>query len=172
MVKKIEIKGLSKREVEVIAWLEFYEKYFFTSKDIAHFFKNKQILYSAIKKLMKKKRIIKLNRNKYYLVPIKAKSGKWTEYPFIIADEMFNKEGYYIGGWAAANYWGLTEQVPMQISIYTNKRQGKNTILNTKFIFHRVRKETKKKVVIRKIKNHTFKILSKKASEKWLRLRQ
>ncbi|MBU1103640.1 MAG: hypothetical protein KJ600_03740 [Nanoarchaeota archaeon] len=168
---KNKIKGLSEREVKVIAWLEFHQKYFFTSDDISHFFKNKQIMYSAIKRFMKKNRIIKLNQKKYYLVPIKAKSGSWSEHSFIIADETLNSEGYYIGGWSAANYWKLTEQIPMKISVYTNKRQGKKTILNTKFIFHRIRKENIRKSVIRKIRGHSFRILSKKESEKWLKLR-
>lgn len=167
--KKTSIRGLSGREVEIIAWLEFHKKYFFISKDITHFFKTKMILYSAIKKLMKKGRIIKLNQRKYYLIPIKAKSGSWVEHPFIIADEMFDGEGYYIGGWTAANYWGLTDQVPMQIVVYTNKRQGKQTILSTKFIFHRVRKNSFKKPVVRKIENHFFRILNKKDSIEWLK---
>src|SRR3989344_1746180 len=128
--EKIEIKevskiaGLSKKEVEIISWLEFYQKYFFTSKDISSFFKNKNQRYNAIKSLLKKKRIIKLSREKYYLVPIRAKSGSWVENPFIIADEIFNGEKYFVGGFAAANYWKLSEQIPMQIDVYTTKRQG------------------------------------------------
>ena len=67
------IKGLSKREVEIIANLEFNKRYFFTSGEIDKFSKNKTQRYNIIKNLIKKKRIIKLNKKKYYLVPIKAK---------------------------------------------------------------------------------------------------
>ena len=168
-MKNTKIKGLSKKEVEIISWLEFYEKYFFSSKDIEKFFKNKTQRYNTIKSLTGKKRIIKLNKNKYYLVPIKAKTGLWIENPFIIADEIFNAENYFIGSWAAANYWKLTNQIPMQLDIYTTKRQGKTKIFNTRFIFHRTTANKLNKAVTKKIQSHTFKILNKKDTEKWLK---
>src|SRR3989344_1115572 len=122
--KSTEIKGLSQREVTVIAWLEFYQKYFFTSQDIEHFFSTKGELYNFIKRLVKKKRIIKLNQNKYYLVPMKAKSGGWAEEDFIIIDEICNSGGYYIGGWSAANYWRLTDQIPFWHDVFTTNKRG------------------------------------------------
>ena len=81
-----KITGLSQREVKIIAWLEFYQKYFFTIKEIEQFFKNKSQRYNTMKHLLKKKRIVKLNKEKYYLIPIKARTGGWTEDPFILAD--------------------------------------------------------------------------------------
>src|SRR3989344_6265650 len=92
------IKSLSQKEVEIIAWLEFYQKYFFTIKDIEHFFRDKSQRYNTIKNLLKKKRIVKLNQEKYYLVPIKARTGGWVEDPFILTDEIFNGKDYFIGG--------------------------------------------------------------------------
>ena len=79
-----KIAGLSSKEVSIISWLEFYQKYFFTSKDIAFFFDNKRAIYRIIEKLLRKKRMIKLNKNKYYLIPIKARTGKWSEHEFKI----------------------------------------------------------------------------------------
>jgi len=166
------INGLSAREVKMIAWLEFYKKYFFSSKDIAQFFKGKSTLYRGIQKLLKKKRIIKINQNRYYLIPIKAKSGSWSEHPFIIIDEICNGEKYYINGWASANYWHLTDQVPSAYDVYTTNRQGVKIILNTKIIFHRARKIDKSKIVTKKIKEHNFTIINKNGSKKWLRLRE
>ena len=162
------MKGLSQREVEIIAWLEFYQKYFFTSEDIRQFFNSKNTLYRGVQKLLMKKRIIKLNQNKYYLVPIKAKSGSWSEHPFIIIDEACNGENYYINGWASANYWHLTEQVPSIYDVYTANRQGKRIILNTRITFHRVRKIDKRGIAIKKIKDHNFTIMNKRSSKKWL----
>ena len=166
------IKGLSEREVKIIAWLEFYKKYFFSSKDIEQFFKGKNILYRGIQKLLSKKRIIKINQNRYYLVPIKAKSGSWSEHPFVIIDEICNGEKYYINGYASANYWHLTDQVPSSYDVYTTNRQGIKIILNTRIIFHRVRNIDKSKNVIKKIKEHNFTIMNKKESKKWLNLRE
>ncbi|MEI6731920.1 MAG: hypothetical protein WCK90_04550, partial [archaeon] len=61
----VEIKGLSRKETEIIAWLEFYQKYFFTIEDVKHFFSNKKQRYNIIQRLIRKKRIFKLNKEKY-----------------------------------------------------------------------------------------------------------
>lgn len=165
------IKGLSEREVNIIAWLEFEEKYFFYARDIQHFFKSKQILYSVIKRLMRKKRIIKLNLNKYYLIPIRAKSGSWVESSYILADEICNGKDYFIGGWASANYWRLTDQIPMRTDVYTTRRQGRIKILTSDFIFHRTTKERVRKADKKMIKGHSFYILNKKETKQWLKSR-
>jgi predicted transcriptional regulator of viral defense system len=172
-LEKISIKGLSKREVEIIAWLEFNKKYFFTIADVAHFFKNKKQRYNFIQKLIHKKRILKLNREKYYLVPIKAKSGKWIEEPFVVIDEMLNGKAYYIGGWGAANYWRLTDQIPFRFDVYTTRRQGKFNVLNAEITFHRSTKESiKNKGVIQNMQNHEFTMQNKEETEKWMKLRK
>ncbi len=165
------MEGLSKKEIEIISWLEFYERYFFTAEDIAKFTENKTKRYNIIKNLLKKKRIIKLNRTKYYLTPIKAKSGSWSEHPFIIAHESCNGKDYFIGGWAAANYWKLTEQIPMRIDVYTTRRQGRLEALNVKLVFHRTTKQKTGIAVARKLGKHNIMIQNKKDSRKWLKSR-
>ena len=164
------IIGLSKKELEIVSWLEFYQKHFFNLDDVNKFFRSKSQKYNSIKNLLKKKRIIKLARRKYYLIPIKAKSGSWVENPFIMADEIFDGKDYFIGCFAAANYWKLTDQIPAQIDIYTTKRQGKKTLLNTRFIFHRTtKKNIARKAIKASIGKHEFKILSKKEAKEWLK---
>jgi len=102
------------------------------------------------------------------LVPIKARYGTWTDHPLIVANEIMDGEKYYIGGWYAAYYWKLTDQVPMQVDIYTTRRQGKTNILNTRFVFHRTTKKNIKKAVTKKIGEHNFRIMSKENSKKWM----
>ena len=165
------LKGISKKEIEIISWLEFNQKYFFTSVDIEKFSKDKTQRYNLIKNLLKKKRIVKLNKTKYYLIPIKAKSGSWSEHSFIIADEVCNSEDYFIGGWAAANYWKLTEQIPMRVDLFTTKRQGKVQVLNTRIVFHRTTKKRLQYFVTKKIEQHEFKILNREESKEWLKSR-
>lgn len=165
------MKGLSKKEIEIASWLEFHKKYFFSSADIDRFSKNKIQRYNIIKNLVKKWRIVKLNKTKYYFIPIKAKSGSWAEHPFIIADEACDGRDYFIGSWASANYWKLTEQIPMQIDVYTTKRQGKIKVLNTRLAFHRTTKKRVKNAIVKTVEKHAFRIESKKDSEKWMRLR-
>ena len=166
------IMPLSQKEVEIIAWLEFYQKYFFIIKDIEHFFADKKQRYNTIQRLLKKKRIVKLNKDKYYLIPIKARTGGWAEDSFIIADEIFNGKNYFIGGWSAANYWRITDQIPFWIEVFTTKRQGKKVLLNTKFIFKRTTLKKIKKAIVKKIDEHTFLIMNKKEMKKWMRLRE
>lgn len=166
------LTNLSKKEIELISKLEFARKYFFTAADVDNISKNKTQRYNIIKNLLKKKRIVKLNRYKYYLVPIKARTGLWTEDSLILADEMFNGKDYFVGGWAAASYYHLTEQIPMQTDIYTTRRQGKKLLFNHRYVFHRTTKEKTKRAVIKTITGHTFKIIPKTEAKKWMRLRE
>ncbi len=162
------MKGISKKEIKVISRLEFDNTYFFTSGYIDKFSDNKTQRYNIIKNLIRKKRIVKLNRNKYYLIPIKARTGNWTEHPYLVADEIFEGDGYFIGGWAAANYWRLTDQIPMRSDIWTTKRQGKAEILGIKFQFHRTTNKRVEESVIEKIGEHPFRIQSKEKTKKWM----
>ena len=168
----VKIMGLSSKETEIIAWLEFYHKYFFTVDEIKHFFKNKKQRYNTIQRLLNKKRIVKLNKNKYYLIPIKARTGGWSEDPFILADEIMNGKDYFIGGWSAANYYGLTNQIPFWIEVFSTKRFGKSKILNTGFIFRKTTPKKIKKAVIKKVNKHSFRIMNKREMKKWMKLRE
>lgn len=162
------IKSLSEQEVRVIADLEFHEKRFFTRENIKHHFDSISKISYIIHRLKTKKRIVKLNRNKYYLIPIQSRTGRWSEEAFIIADEMMNGKEYYIGGWASAYYWKLTDQIPMKIEIFTNKRGGFAKILTETFIFKKTTQKRINNAVTKKIKMHEFKILNKKDTIKWL----
>ncbi|MBU1945946.1 MAG: hypothetical protein KKC54_03180 [Nanoarchaeota archaeon] len=165
------MKGLSDKEIEIVAYLEFEKKYFFTRKDIAGFFSSYNQTRHTIHKLIQKGRIISLNRDKYYLIPIKAKSGKWSEDSFTLIDEVMNGKDYFIGGWAAANYWRITEQIPMKIEVFTIKRQGIKRYLTTTIIFKRTTKKQLKNSITQKRGSHTFRIFNKDASRKWLKSR-
>ena len=159
------IKGLSNKEIRIVSYLELEEKRFFSKKDIREFFTSNNELNVYIHKLKEKGRIERINKDKYYLIPIKAYKG-WAEHPFIVADEMFNGKDYYIGGKAAANYWGLIDQLPTVIDVFSTKKQGTKKILGSVFKFRRVRKLVK--TIKRKIKDHDFLIATKRESKKWI----
>ena len=161
------MKGLSNKEIKVVSWLELENKRFFTRKDIKRFFKNENEMNVYIYKLKNKNRIIRINKNKYYLIPIKAYKNRWSEHPFILVDEIFNGKDYFIGGKAAAYYWGYIEQIPTEVDVYSTKKQGSKKIFNIKINFIRTSKRTMKNFVIRKIKNHKFIIANKKSALKW-----
>jgi predicted transcriptional regulator of viral defense system len=166
------LKGLSNQEIKLASELEFKGNYYFTRKDIVSLFENKKQITNMLYWLKKKERIIKLNRSKYYFVPIKARSGKWIEDIAITIDEILNGQNYFIGGWFAANYWGFTDQIPFQADVYTTRRQGKMKIFNMRIFFHRTSKKNLKKATIQKIQNHNFFILNKKEAKKWMKLKE
>ena len=165
------MKGLSAKEISLISFLELNEKFFFRRSDIKQFFKNYNEMSVYLHRLKKKGRIVKLNKTKYYLIPIKAFKGHWSEHPFIIIDEIFDGKDYYISGMAAAHYWGLIEQIPTQMEVRCTKKQGKRRILNFTIIFKRIRSIKPKDFVRRKIKGHSFLIASKDKVEEWLKSR-
>lgn len=161
------MKGISSKEIKVISWLELENKRFFTKKDIKQFFKNKNEMNVYIHKLKRKKRIIRINKDKYYLIPIKAYKDRWAEHPFIIIDEIFNGKDYFIGGKAAAHYWGHIEQIPTEIDVYSTKKQGSRKIFGVKINFRRTTKKNMKGFVTKKINDHEFIIANRKKSLKW-----
>lgn len=159
------MKGISRKEIDMISVLELKEKFFFTREDIRQFFRNDNEMNVYIHRLKKKGRIIRINKAKYYLIPVRAFRGYWSEHPFIVIDEIFNGKDYYISGMAAAHYWGLIDQIPAQIEVCCTKKQGKRKIFNFTIIFRRVRSLNAKNFVKQKIKGHDFNIITKKEIE-------
>jgi len=159
--------NLSDRAITVISDLEFQEKYYFTKKDIRKHFSSDKQLYDFIYNQRKNKRIIKLNKDKYFLVPIKARYRAWTDHPLIVADEIMNGKDYYIGGWYATKYWKLTDQVPMQVDIYSPNKYGTKKFMNKRYVFHRIRPDALKKCMKKQIQGHQFIILKKSETKKW-----
>ena len=169
----LKMSGISKNELKLVSDIEFRKKYYFSRQEIRHHFLNQKQMTNTIYTMRKKGRIIRLSKTKYFLVPIKARQGKWTDYPLIISDEMFNGQDYFVGGWYAAHYWKLTDQIPMQVDVFTTKRQGKINLLNSRFVFHRTTAQRiKTKSIVREIGKHHFKILSKREATKWMKSRR
>lgn len=168
----MSVKGLSNQEIKLASELEFKDNYYFTRKGISALFGNEKQMSNTLYWLKKKGRIIKLNRSKYYLIPIKARTGKWIDSIPIAIDEILNGKDYFIGGWFAANYWRLTDQMPFQADVYTTRRQGKMKIFNMRIVFHRTTKKNLEKAATQKIRNHPFAILNKKEAQKWIKSRE
>ena len=166
------MKGLSKIEIKIVSDLEFRQKYYFTKEDIRQHFSNRKQMTNIIYQLRTKGRIVRLNKDKYLLMPIRARMNKWTDNPLIIADEICNGTDYYIGGWSAANYWGITDQMPMQVDVYTTRRQGKFNILGNRIVFHRIRKKALEKAVTVNISNTPIKMIKKELAKQWMKSRE
>ena len=160
-------KSLSEKELKFISKLELKGKYFFTREEIKANFTSINEMNVYLYRLKKKERIIKLNKTKYYLIPIRAVDNKWSEHPFILIDEIMNGEDYCIVGKAAAHYWKLIEQIPREYEVYNTKKQESLTLFHTKINFKKRRKKNFPKSIERSIYNHKFIITTKKEAEKW-----
>ena len=165
-------RGLSNLEIRLASELEFRKKYYFTRNDIARLFENKKQLSNTIFGLRKKERVIKLNRSKYYFVPVKARTGKWVDEIAVAVDEILDGKDYFIGGWFAANYWRFTNQTPMQVDVYTTRRQGKMNLFNTRIVFHRTSRKSLAKAARQETNQHYFFVINRKEAGKWMKSKE
>ena len=161
-------KSLTEKEINFISKLELKEKYFFAREDIKDNFTSANEMNVYLHRLRKKGRIIKLNKSKYFLVPVKAVGNKWSEHPFIIIDEIMNGNDYCIVGKAAANYWKLIDQIPFEFEVYNTKIHKTIEIFHARLNFRKRRKKNIPKGVTRGIQNHKFVIAPKEESRKWI----
>lgn len=78
--------------------------------------------------LSKRGWIQRVRRGLYYILPLEAKPGQETmmDDPFILANQLFKE--YYIGGWSAAEYWALTDQIFNSVFIVTTENLRAKTI--------------------------------------------
>lgn len=77
----------------------------------------------------------------YIPVPLESRTSDVPiEEPWIIAEYLYNP--CYIGGWSAAEYWDLTEQIFRSIIVLTvqKPRNRKPVIRNTKYIVRTISK--------------------------------
>ena len=166
-VEKIMRRGLSEKELKLISELELNQKYFFKLSDVTKYFKNENERNVYIYRLKKKGRILKLNKNKYLLMPIKAIGNNWSEHPFILIDEIMNSKNYCIVGTASLNYWHLTDQIPQVFEVWNNRTHKKINILNTLISFKKHKLKDIPKNEKRQIYNHQFIIATKEESKRW-----
>ena len=65
--------------------------------------------------------LARVRRGLYVPVPLEAqKPGEWQEDPWIVAAEVFAP--CYIGGWSAAEHWGLTDQLFRELIVVSARR--------------------------------------------------
>ena len=84
--------------------------------------------------------LARIRRGAYIPVPIESESPDIAlEDPWAVAAAMF--EPCYIGGWSAAEHWGLTEQIFSSLCVMTTKRprDRKPMLRKTKLDLHTVR---------------------------------
>jgi predicted transcriptional regulator of viral defense system len=83
--------------------------------------------------------LARIRRGAYVAVPLEAPSAEVAlEDPWVVATQLFAP--CYIGGWSAAEHWGLTEQIFRTVCVMTASHPRKRTAMmrGTRFSIHSV----------------------------------
>ena len=83
--------------------------------------------------------LARVRRGWYILVPIEASEPwDWREDPWVLAETLFAPG--YLGGWSAAEHWGLTDQLFRTIYVVAGRtiRPRRQTVQGTDFIIRTV----------------------------------
>lgn len=83
--------------------------------------------------------VSRVQRGFYVFVPLEAESPDIAlEDPWLVADQLYNP--CYIGGWSAAEYWDLTEQIFRTLVVMTTRkpRNRKPVLKGTSFLLRTV----------------------------------
>ena len=84
----------------------------------------------------------RVRRGLYIQVPLESRTADIPlEDPWVIADRLFST--CYIGGWSAAEYWGLTEQIFRTVIVMTTRQVRDRTpiIKGTNFLLRTLSKK-------------------------------
>src|SRR4030042_1607207 len=118
-------RGLSSRERDILGQF-IHNKNSLTNQDIIEKFALSRLLANKILlRLMQKGWLRRGSRGIYTFVPLSSVDAEVApEDPWAIAMELFSP--CYIGGFSAAEYWDLTEQVFNTVVVFTTPPQRKN----------------------------------------------
>jgi len=134
--------GISDKNRKILDLINRTQKGPFTAKDVSKTLKlslkktGLLLTYFATKEWLSR-----IKRGVYITVPLGTLNPKeFKENPWIVANKIFAP--CYIGGWSAAEHWGLTEQIFNTVVVFTTRRaQRKNmTIQGTNFIIKFINK--------------------------------
>jgi len=120
--------NLSRDEIYLISRVEYEKQKLITTAYVRGLYAESNKASKVIASLLRKKRLIRIEKGKYLLVPIKAPNQQWTPNEFIVAALWMGDTPYYIGYFTMYNYWGFTEQVPQTIYVLNTKKFGRTVI--------------------------------------------
>jgi predicted transcriptional regulator of viral defense system len=106
-----------------------------------------------IRKLLKKKKLKKIIKNIYLLVPMKAPGGVWAGNEYLIAKALARGARYYIGYSTAFYSYGFTDQVAQLIHVANDKYSTRKTIFGVRYKLIKVLPNRLYGLETRKIKN-------------------
>lgn len=135
MIEQSIVEGLGRKEAELIASLREDGKRIFKTKDANEILDSSPYAVNILlSKLVKKKKILRIERGKYLIIPPEAwKTGEYLEEGIILASSLI--EPYYLSYWTALSYYGYTEQPANTIFVATQKYRKTLSVGQMKFQF-------------------------------------
>ena len=143
-------KNLSKDELYLISRAEFEKQKLITTQFVQKLFPDKNKASRILVFLTQKGRLIRIEKGKYLLVPIKAPNQEWMPNEFIVANLWMGDTPYYIGYFTMYNYWGFTEQIPRTVFVLNTAKSCKKEIGDIRY--EAVKINSKKYYGVKKIK--------------------
>ena len=127
--------GISPREEEFIATIGSSGKRIFTVSEAAQLLNTSHAIVSKIiHRLTKKRKLQRIEKAKYLLIPPEAwKIGEYTEEGIIVASQLISP--YYLSYWTALSFYGWTEQPSRTIFVATSKIKKTVVLLGMKIRF-------------------------------------
>ncbi len=126
-------RNLSKDEVYLISRAEFEKQKLITTRFVRKLFPDKNKASRILVFLTQKGRLIRIEKGKYILVPLKAPNQQWMPNEFVVADLWMGVTPYYIGYFTMYNYWGFTEQIPRTIFVLNTAKSCKKEISGIRY---------------------------------------
>lgn len=113
--------GIGTKELELIANLSDKRIRVFSVAEAAELLGiSRGTASDLVLRLLKKKKLMRLEKAKYLLIPPEAwKEGEYTEEGIIIASQLVSP--YYLSYWTALSFYGWTEQPSRTIFVATTK---------------------------------------------------
>jgi len=124
---------LRKEELYLISRAEYEKQKLITTAFAHKLFPQSQIAAAVLDSLCRKGRLIKLQRGKYILVPIKAPNQQWMPNEFVVASLWMGTIPYYVGYFVMYHYWGYTDQVPQTVHILNTRHNAETKIGHTSY---------------------------------------
>ncbi len=133
--------NLSKDEIYLISRAEFERQKIILTPFVQKLFVNKNKASKTVASLVRKGRMICIEKGKYLIVPIKAPNQQWAPNEFMVATLWMGNTPYYIGYFTMYNYWGFTEQIPQTIFVLNLRKNVKKTIGSLRYEALRIDKK-------------------------------
>jgi predicted transcriptional regulator of viral defense system len=130
---KSNYRNLSKDELYLISRAEYEKQKLITTQFAQKLFPDKNKASRVLVFLTQKGRLIRIEKGKYILVPIKAPNQQWMPNEFIVAALWMGDTSYYIGYFTMYNYWGFTEQIPRTIFVLNTEKSSKKDISGIRY---------------------------------------